>query len=291
LREQKARASIPQRVESFSEAVVEGVAMPSEMQAWPQSWKDAYRFDRIEVYGDRVNLGHTYQYQNRLATAMALIRSVLRPGARILDVAAAQGNYSIALARAGYRVTWNDIREDLAGYVEMKADGLPIDYRPGNIFAMDLSGFDMILIGEVIEHVAHPDALLRHIVTLVRPGGYVLMTTPNGEYAGHNLPKFSECADPSKFEAMQFGPDSENHIFLLHEDELGWLTRNAGLHITTLRRINNPLTNGHGFLRHATPLVPRAVVMAIERATERLLPRALGSKLHSSYVVLLTRMP
>lgn len=259
------------------------------MQGWPQSWKDAYRFDRVELYGDRTNLGRTYQYRNRLATVMALVRSVIGPGARVLDVAAAQGNYSIALAREGYCVTWNDIREELAGYVEMKAAGLPIDYRAGDILRLGLSGFDLALMGEVIEHVAHPDVFLAHAATLVRPGGYVLMTTPNGEYAGHNLPKFSDCADPSRYEAIQFGSDSEDHIFLLHEDELGWLTRNAGLCITALRRINNPLTNGHSFLRHALPLVPRGVVMTIERATERFLPAAFGRKLHSGYVVLLRR--
>lgn len=259
------------------------------MQEWPQSWQDAYRFDRVELDGDRTNLGRTYQYRNRLATVLALARSVIGHDARVLDVGAAQGNYTIALAREGYRVTWNDIRDELAGYVEMKAGGLSIDYRAGNIFALGLSGFDMVLIGEIIEHVAHPDAFLAHIATLVRPGGYVLMTTPNGQYVGHDLPKFSDCTDASQYEPIQFGSDSEGHIFLLHEDELDWLTRKAGLRIRALRRINNPLTNGHSFLRHALPLVPRGVVMAIERATERFLPASLGRKLLSGYVVLLTR--
>ena len=37
-------------------------------------------------------------------------------------------------------------------------------------------------ITEVIEHVAHPDRLLQQAAALVRPGGYVVMTTPNGRF-------------------------------------------------------------------------------------------------------------
>ena len=43
---------------------------------------------------------------------MALIEKYLVPGSRIIDIAAAQGNFSLHLAEAGYRVTWNDLRDD-----------------------------------------------------------------------------------------------------------------------------------------------------------------------------------
>ena len=42
----------------------------------------------------------------------------------MLDLAAGQGNFSLALAERGYRVTWNDLRGDLEGYVRLKLDSV-----------------------------------------------------------------------------------------------------------------------------------------------------------------------
>ena len=44
-----------------------------------------------------------------------------------------QGNFTLRLAELGYRVTWNDIRQDLAGYVQLKWKTGDVTYRPGNI--------------------------------------------------------------------------------------------------------------------------------------------------------------
>jgi 2-polyprenyl-3-methyl-5-hydroxy-6-metoxy-1,4-benzoquinol methylase len=71
---------------------------------------------------------------------------LLRTG-DILDVAAAQGNYTVALAELGYDVTWNDIREDLAGYVRLKLEHGRIDFAPGNVFELSFPApFDGLLI-------------------------------------------------------------------------------------------------------------------------------------------------
>lgn len=40
----------------------------------------------------------------------------------------------------------------------------------------------VVLMTEIIEHVAHPDEFLTRIASLVRPGGWVIITTPNGGY-------------------------------------------------------------------------------------------------------------
>lgn len=41
--------------------------------------------------------------------------------------------------------------------------------------------FDVVLATEVIEHLENPRAMLRQLRELVRPGGYVILTTPNQE--------------------------------------------------------------------------------------------------------------
>lgn len=247
---------------------------------WPDSWKYSYPFDLQEIYGEVTRPGYVYAYRNRQRATFDLISEALNPGATILDMGAAQGNFSLALAELGYRVTWNDLRAELADYVRLKYERGDIRYAPGNAFELSFSEpFDAVLITEIIEHVAHPDAFLQNAAKLVRPGGYIVMTTPNGGYFRNRLPRFSDCADPSMYEAQQFQPDDEGHIFLLWPDEIQTLAARSGLQLQTLRLLTTPLTNGHVKTSGLLRILPEAVVNGLEAAAQRLLPWAAKTKL------------
>lgn len=239
--------------------------------AWPASWHYSYRYDLLELYGENDVPGYTYAYKSRAAVALELIAGVAAPPASVLDVAGGQGNMTLQLAERGYRVTWNDLRADLRDYVALKHERGVVDYQPGNVFDLDPSRpFDVVLLAEVIEHVAHPDQLLGKVRTLIASGGRVVLTTPNGRYFRNTLPKFSDCPDPSVFESEQFKPDADGHIFLLHPDELGVLAEGAGFRVEALRLFTNPLTAGH--LRTGAVLrrLPEGAVWGLEGMTRRL---------------------
>ena len=256
---------------------------------WPDSWRHVHGFDLVEVYGDASNPGHTRMYRNRARHVLEMAATVLRSGDRVLDVAAAQGNYTLWLAERGFDVTWNDLRADLEGYVRLKWESGTVHYAPGNAFELRFDRlFDLVLITEIIEHVAHPDEFLRTTAALVRPGGYVLLSTPNGGYVLSDRPRFTETADASRFEAMQFQPDASGHIFLLHEDELAPLAAAAGLAVREVRFFTNPLTNGHLGTARLHRVLPGAAIGAAEWLTRRL-PRPLVRRLHTAMAVLLQR--
>jgi 2-polyprenyl-3-methyl-5-hydroxy-6-metoxy-1,4-benzoquinol methylase len=238
---------------------------------WPDSWKYSYPYDLEEVYGEITNRGYAYAYAERRRQTLRLLTEVLAPGARILDIAAAQGNFSIALAEMGYNVTWNDLREDLADYVRLKQEQGQIHFAPGNAFELNFpSLFDAVLITEIIEHVAHPDEFLLKTAQLVKPGGYVVMTTPNGAYFRNTLPKFSDCPDPGIYESVQFKPNSDGHIFLLHPDEIQTLASRAGLEVEEIALFTNLLTNGHMKMELLLRALPKGLINAIESATQHL---------------------
>lgn len=218
------------------------------------------------------------------------VASVAPPPARVLDLAAAQGTFSLRLAEDGYSVTWNDLREDLVGYVRLKHEFGAIEYLPGNIFELEpTSDFDVVLITEVIEHVAHPDEFLCRVASLVRPGGRIVLTTPNGAYFRNKLPRFSDHPDPSIFESVQFKPDADGHIFLLHEDEIRQLAASAGLTTENLLFFSNPLTAGHLKLNRLLRVVPRRWVDVAESASNRLPSRTLSSRVHVHLLAVLRR--
>ena len=190
------------------------------------------------------------------------------------------------MAELGYDVTWNDLRADLAGYVQAKHESGNIVFAPGNAFELKFpSRFDAILIAEVIEHVAHPDEFLKNTARLVKPGGYILMTTPNGKYFKNNLPKFSDCPDSSVFEDIQFQANSDGHIFLLHEDEVRSFAKNTGLLIEDLTLINNPLTNGHVKLGGLLKILPKDFVLQLEGFSQRF-HKVFASRLLTQMIVL-----
>ena len=87
-----------------------------------------------------------------------------------------------SLAELGYEVTWNDFRSELADYVKAKHERGVVHYSPGNALELKFAEpFDAVLLGEVIEHVAHPDRFLAKISEFVRPNGWIVLTPhPNG---------------------------------------------------------------------------------------------------------------
>lgn len=254
--------------------------------SWHETWQYSYPYDLMEIYDEKSSCGYAYAYANRRRHTLDLIQQVAKPGAKVLDAAAGQGNFSLTLAELGYEVTWNDLRSELADYVKLKWEKGVIHYAPGDIFSLGNElKFDVILIAEVIEHVAHPDEFLRKVAQMLKPGGYIVMSTPNGEYFQNPLPRFSDCSDPSKFEAVQFKPDSDGHIFLLHIDEVELIAEQAKLEILEKRIFTNTLSNGHLKLRFLLKILPRLWVEKCEQLTTSL-PINLKKRMHTAMVVL-----
>lgn len=263
--------------------------IPEPSDDWPESWRISQAYDLLEFGGSRDCLGYTYAYDARRAATLELVSQAAPRGVRVLDVAAAQGNFSLLLAELGYDVTWNDLRAELADYVRLKHEHGTITYAPGNVFEVEFPHkFDVIVATEIIEHVAHPDQFLQQLAALLTPGGHIVITTPNGGYFLNSLPRFSECEDPSVFESAQFRPNSDGHIFLLHEDEFPPLVGAAGLEIVDLRIFTNSLTNGHLKTESLLHVLPHLVIKGIEKLSQKL-PGAIRSKVCVASAALLRR--
>ena len=164
-----------------------------------------------------------------------------------------------------------------------------VGYGAGEAVKLEVrEPFDLVIITEIIEHVAHPDEFLAQVARLTRPGGYVLLSTPNGGYFLSDRPRFSDTADASQYEAMQFQPDASGHIFLLHADEIRPLAQAAGLMVREIRLFTNALTNGHLKTAMLHRVLPSAVIQGFEWVTRRL-PAWITRRSHTAMAVLLQR--
>jgi 2-polyprenyl-3-methyl-5-hydroxy-6-metoxy-1,4-benzoquinol methylase len=141
------------------------------------------------------NADMQYMRKNAVTDRMQLIGDYIGTGV-VLDIGCvdsrpSQGKTAERL-RTRPNLLFRQIREvnsQLTG-VDIDADGIEILRQSGyqvicdNAETMDLDQkFDVIVAGEVIEHLENPGAFLRNLREHLAPGGHLVITTPNPFYA------------------------------------------------------------------------------------------------------------
>ncbi|MXP28128.1 bifunctional 2-polyprenyl-6-hydroxyphenol methylase/3-demethylubiquinol 3-O-methyltransferase UbiG [Porphyrobacter algicida] len=98
-----------------------------------------------------------------------------------LDVGCGAGLLCEPLARLGAQVTGVDAAPEniAAAQAHALGSGLAIDYRSGDLAALDLGQFDLVTAMEVLEHVADKPAFLAALAASLKPGGLLVLSTPN----------------------------------------------------------------------------------------------------------------
>jgi len=267
------------------------VRLPRPEELTSSAERELYGHDSIEFHDTDHRSFLRRGYLRRIELMRSLIGGLALPGRplRILDVGCAQGNLALLLAEAGHHVVAADLKIDFLQYVRKKHDHGRLGLVAVNAERLPFGPiFDVVVLGELLEHAAHPDALLNEARRVARPGGVILLSTPNGDFFLNRLPRYSQVAGNEGLEARQYKPDADGHLFLLTSQELRDLVRQAGLRTESLHFFNSPFNTGVAKWRHIGRWLPMCISQVLERLVSRC--RGLNARWCSGMIVL-ARVP
>lgn len=126
--------------------------------------------------------GYTYVEEfKRLDFIVGQVQKNVTPPAKILDIGCGNGNLSMVLGSLGYEVKGIDV--DATSIDTAKKNNtftnVSFDVADANKFTMN-DEFDLIVCTEVLEHLTVPDELVQSAYRILKPGGTMIITVPNG---------------------------------------------------------------------------------------------------------------
>lgn len=176
----------PQTQQGFSD-IAEGASIdPADVarfSAQAAEWWDAkgpfaplHRFNPARLTFIRRSLAEHFDRDPKARDSFS--------GLNLIDIGCGGGLIAEPMRRMGFAVTAVDASSENIGTARAHAaeQGLDIAYRAATVEQVEATGtgpFDVVLVLEIIEHVADPEAFLRTCSRLVAPGGIMIVATLN----------------------------------------------------------------------------------------------------------------
>lgn len=109
---------------------------------------------------------------------LEMVRRLLPPGGRVLDIGCASGGLLALLTDAGYRAGVESSAVAAERAMEV-ADLVVVGDIDNSEVSFPEASFDVVVCADVLEHLPDPASTLRRVVDWVAPGGSVVICVPN----------------------------------------------------------------------------------------------------------------
>jgi 2-polyprenyl-3-methyl-5-hydroxy-6-metoxy-1,4-benzoquinol methylase len=149
-----------------------------------------------------------------------------QPGAKLLDVGCGSGERLETMQRLGWTVSGVDFDEAAVKIAKARKLDVYCGSIPGVWFPPQT--FDVITMNHVIEHVPDPIELLNECERILKPGGKVVLTTPNSSCWGRKL-----------FKKNWRGLEPPRHLHLFSPSSIAQALRNARFRGISVRNFSS----------------------------------------------------
>ncbi|HSI54490.1 MAG: class I SAM-dependent methyltransferase [Ramlibacter sp.] len=236
---------------------------PVTQAGWSAEMRALHRHDMQEIWDRSLAPQIWNQYHNQLDLYLGIAGD---EPLDILDVGCAQGTLALLLAERGHRVTAVDLRPEFLAYAQSRHTHGQVHFLQANAVEEDIPGqYDLVFTNQLVEHLVYPRQFIERLLRNLRPGGLLVVTTPNGQYVRNHLPSFTELGDPRQWEHLQYTADGDGHFYAYRAGELNDILVAAGLLQVRTRFFESPMISGHMKVRHLHGLVPVGALRALDR--------------------------
>lgn len=160
--------------------------------------------------------------------------------AQILDVGCGGGVLCEAMALLGAKVTGIDADAGIIAVASehAKKNQLKIDYQCTAIEAYQENSFDAVTCLEMLEHVDHPGLVLEHCKRLLKPNGFLLLST-----ISRTVKAYATAIIAAEYLLKLLPRQTHDYNKFIKPSELLALTRTLGFNLVDMKGMNyNPLT-------------------------------------------------
>ncbi len=158
----------------------------------------------------------------------------------ILDVGCGGGILCEGMAAKQARVTGLDVEAEAleVAKTHAKSSKLAITYRCCPVEDYDEGVFDVVTCMEMLEHVKEPQLVINHCARLLKPGGYLFLSTLN-----RTLQAYATAIIAAEYLLGLLPRQTHDFAKFIKPSELAAMTRAAGLEFCAISGMGyNPLT-------------------------------------------------
>ncbi len=197
----------------------------------------AYRLQKAGFGdGSRIALNEEYQLKPSEDSSHGRISTLLKTRApcRILDLGCSSGLLAERLREMGHSVTGVDLNE-IDGVHERTDAFVRADLNDGIPKEVG-TGFDLVLMADVLEHLVNPRALVRQVRTVLSPEGTAIFCVP---HIAHWYPRFRSTL--GMFDYDQRGILDSTHLRFFTRRSIRRMIERQGFGIQRLEVVGLPL--------------------------------------------------